>query len=73
MENDGMPLYWYLFYNKPTILNDLDLYQRKHFGCNIEKPPQPKQKPIEIPVSDDSEELRKLMEQSPRTEGRGGY
>ena len=47
---DDMPIYWYLFQHDPTALNALDLYQRKHYGCHIEKPEKPMQKPIEIPA-----------------------
>ena len=70
---DDMSIYWYLFQHDPTALNALDLYQRKHYGCHIEKPENPKQKPIEIPVEETSEELERLMQQPPSAKGHGGY
>ena len=61
MKNDGIPIYWILFYGCPQALQDLNDYQLKHYGCNIDKPPQPKQKPLEIPVNGDPEELERMM------------
>ena len=73
MRDNGIPIYWLLFRQDPSTLNALALYQKQHYGTNIEKPPEPKQKPLEIPVDIESEELEFLMQQPPRIEGRGGY
>ena len=63
--NADMPIYWYLFANNPSALNALHKYQKAHYGTNLEKPPQPKQKALEIPVIEDSEELERIMKQVP--------
>ena len=65
--NDEMPVYWILFHKNPSALNALHQYQKKHYGTGIDKPPQPKQKPLEIPVTeDDVEEITSLMSLPPR-------
>lgn len=71
MKDNGTPIYWLLFYQHPSALNALDLYQKAHYGTNIEKPPQPKQRPLEIPVNEDSEELERIQKLPPLSEGRG--
>lgn len=68
MNTEGTPIYWILFWNDPTTLNDLDRYRRKHYGCHIEKPEQPKQVIPKIPVN---EELKRLQSLPPMSEGRG--
>jgi len=71
MKDDGTPIYYLLFYGCPQALQDLNDYQRRHYGTNIEKPPQPKQKPLEIPVTESSEELERIQKLPPQAEGRG--
>ena len=71
MKDSGTPIYWILFSSCPQALQDLNDYQRRHYGTNLEKPPQPKQKPLEIPVSEDSEELERIQKLPPQSEGRG--
>ena len=68
---DDMILYWYLFQHDPTALNALDLYQRRHYGCHIDKPEKPRQKPLEIPVEETPEELERIQKLPPMSEGRG--
>uniref|UniRef100_A0A6M3K398 Uncharacterized protein n=1 Tax=viral metagenome TaxID=1070528 RepID=A0A6M3K398_9ZZZZ len=69
MNSYDTPIYWYLFKHKPQTLQALSDYQRKHYGCKLEKPEQPMQKPIEIPVNETSEELVRLMQFPPSAEG----
>ena len=71
--DNGIPIYWLLFQQDPSTLNALALYQKEHYGTNIEKPPEPKQKPLNIPVNIESEELERLQRLPPQSEGRGGY
>ena len=71
MKDSGQPIYWILFKQHPQALQNLRDYQLKHYGCNIDKPPEPKQKSLEIPVNEESEELRRLSELPPLSEGRG--
>jgi len=66
MKDDGTPIYWILFCQNPSALNALHKYQKAHYGTNLEKPPQPKQKPLEIPVTETSEELERLMQLPPQ-------
>ena len=70
MKDNGTPIYWILFCQNPSALNALDLYQKRHYGTNLEKPPQPKQKPLEIPVTENSEELERIQKLPP-LKGRG--
>jgi len=71
MDDKGTPIYWLLFWKNPTALNSLDLYQKRYYGCHIEKPPEPKQRPQEIPVNVESEELERILKLPPLSEGRG--
>jgi len=68
-KDEGTPIYWYLFKQHPQALQDLSDYQLEHYGCEIDKPEQPKQKPPEIPVNEDSEELERLQRLPPSAEG----
>ena len=68
--DNGIPIYWLLFQQDPSTLNALALYQKQHYGTNIEKPPEPKQKPLEIPVDIESGELERLMQLPPSGDGR---
>ena len=70
-EKDSTPIYWYLFYRDAQALQDLSDYQKKHYGTNLDKPPEPKQIMPKIPVNEESEELERLMRLPPMANGRG--
>uniref|UniRef100_A0A6M3L3I9 Uncharacterized protein n=1 Tax=viral metagenome TaxID=1070528 RepID=A0A6M3L3I9_9ZZZZ len=76
MKDDGTPLFWLIKQSDRVEL--MNLYHKLSGGkvlpISQSKPPwEEKQKPLDIPVNEDSEELERLMQQPPRIEGRGGY
>ena len=68
-KDDTTNIYWYLFYTNAQALQDLSDYQKKHYGTNLDKPPEPKQIMPKIPVDEEVEELERLMQLPPSAKG----